>query len=148
MNGSDGQLIVYEDRITITRKGFGAMMYHGFAGEKSIPVSSITSVQYHSANFVAAGYIQFGVIGGKESRHGMMDARTDENTVSFTSKCNEIAEEIKNYIEQLIFNRNVASGTQNTISVADEIKKFKDLLDSGVISQEEFDMKKKQLLGL
>lgn len=33
-------------------------------------------------------------------------------------------------------------------SNADELKKFKDLLDSGVITQEEFDQKKKQLLGL
>lgn len=34
------------------------------------------------------------------------------------------------------------------ISAADELKKFKELLDSGVITQEEFDAKKKQLLGL
>ena len=33
-------------------------------------------------------------------------------------------------------------------SAADEIKKFKELLDMGVITQEEFDAKKKQLLGL
>lgn len=33
-------------------------------------------------------------------------------------------------------------------SQADELKKYKELLDSGVISQEEFDAKKKQLLGL
>ena len=33
-------------------------------------------------------------------------------------------------------------------SNADELKKFKDLLDAGVITQEEFDAKKKQLLGL
>ena len=33
-------------------------------------------------------------------------------------------------------------------SVADELKKFKELLDSGIITQEEFDAKKKQLLGL
>lgn len=33
-------------------------------------------------------------------------------------------------------------------SNADELKKYKELLDSGVISQEEFDTKKKQLLGL
>ena len=31
---------------------------------------------------------------------------------------------------------------------ADELKKFKDLLDSGVITQEELDAKKKELLGL
>ena len=31
---------------------------------------------------------------------------------------------------------------------ADELKKYKELLDMGVITQEEFDAKKKQLLGL
>ena len=29
-----------------------------------------------------------------------------------------------------------------------EIKKYKELLDSGIISQEEFDAKKKQILGV
>jgi predicted Zn-dependent peptidase len=33
-------------------------------------------------------------------------------------------------------------------SNADELKKYKDLLDSRIITQEEFDAKKKQLLGL
>ena len=33
-------------------------------------------------------------------------------------------------------------------SSADELKKFKELLDAGIITQEEFDAKKKQLLGL
>ncbi len=33
-------------------------------------------------------------------------------------------------------------------SNADELKKYKDLLDSGVITQDEFEQKKKQLLGL
>lgn len=33
-------------------------------------------------------------------------------------------------------------------SDADEIMKFKNLLDQGIISPEEFDAKKKQLLGL
>lgn len=34
------------------------------------------------------------------------------------------------------------------LSNADELKKYKNLLDSGVITQEEFDAKKKQILGL
>ena len=33
-------------------------------------------------------------------------------------------------------------------SSADELKKYKELLDNGVLTQEEFDAKKKQLLGL
>lgn len=41
----------------------------------------------------------------------------------------------------------VSAPTQQ-VSAADEIKKYKDLLDAGAITQEEFDAKKKQLLGL
>lgn len=37
---------------------------------------------------------------------------------------------------------------ETPISNADELKKYKDLLDSGVITQEEFEAKKKQLLNL
>ncbi|MEY9976609.1 SHOCT domain-containing protein [Lysinibacillus sp. RC79] len=37
---------------------------------------------------------------------------------------------------------------QNQISAADEILKFKQLLDEGILTQEEFDTKKKQLLGI
>ena len=33
-------------------------------------------------------------------------------------------------------------------SQAEELKKYKELLDMGVLSQEEFEAKKKQLLGL
>ncbi len=38
--------------------------------------------------------------------------------------------------------------TSKNYSSADEIEKFKGLLDKGIITQEEFDAKKKQLLGL
>ena len=40
----------------------------------------------------------------------------------------------------------VVANSQST--PADELKKYKELLDSGIITQEEFDAKKKQLLGL
>ena len=36
----------------------------------------------------------------------------------------------------------------NQISSADELEKFSNLLQKGIITQEEFDLKKKQILGL
>ncbi|MBQ7119914.1 MAG: SHOCT domain-containing protein [Oscillospiraceae bacterium] len=59
-----------------------------------------------------------------------------------------------NAISSLLIERqeqNTKANTQNsspTQSNADELKKFKELFDSGIITQEEFDAKKKQLLGL
>lgn len=67
------------------------------------------------------------------------------------------AEDVFNAISELLKERQskIATPTvQTTIkqeisqSNADELKKFKELLDMGIISQEEFDEKKKQLLGL
>ena len=44
--------------------------------------------------------------------------------------------------------QNANENSQNTFSAADEIKKFKELLDSRIITQDEFEKKKKDLLGL
>ena len=43
---------------------------------------------------------------------------------------------------------NTAAAPKVTLGVAEELKRYKELLDSGVLTQEEFDKMKKQLLGL
>ena len=53
----------------------------------------------------------------------------------------------KKILVSSINNLNQISDTITKVD-ADELKKYKDLLDSGVITQEEFDAKKKQVLGL
>ena len=42
----------------------------------------------------------------------------------------------------------VASAPKTDDSATEQLKKYKELLDMGVITQEDFDAKKKQLLGL
>ncbi len=62
----------------------------------------------------------------------------------------EVFNEISNLLSKFQENNNAPTVIQNTVSQsnADELKKYKDLLDSGVITQEEFEAKKKQILGL
>lgn len=59
-------------------------------------------------------------------------------------------DEIHKILCEIVMNRSNAKETTiiNPYSSADELKKYKGLLDQGVISKEEFDAKKKQLLGL
>ena len=82
----------------------------------------------------------------------------DLNKVLFCSgmfsykKANQYAQEVFNVLYKA-FNEFKEKGEENisntsNISSADEIAKFKKLLDEGIISQEEFCQKKKQLLGL
>lgn len=56
--------------------------------------------------------------------------------------------EIHKAISDLIIKRSSKQVESEKTSNADELKKFKDLFDQGIITQEEFDLKKKQLLGL
>lgn len=149
LKGTNGQLYVYENKIEIARKGLLALAQQGLKGTKSIPISQIKSVQVKPCK-LSMGFIQFGIGGGLENRGALKDAHTDENTITFSSpKINALVQEIKNYIENAITNQTAVSNSINTsISTADEIKRFKELLDMGAITQEEFDAKKKQLLGL
>ena len=77
---------------------------------------------------------------------------TSSGKISFALVKN--ANEVQDAISNLLINRQNATTSVTNIkqeiaqSSADELKKYKDLLDSGIISQEEFDAKKKQLLGL
>jgi predicted Zn-dependent peptidase len=67
----------------------------------------------------------------------------DENGINFYQKSNASFEEAKSLIEQKI-------GSANNIktSVADELEKLASLKEKGIITQDEFNAKKKQLLGL
>lgn len=62
-------------------------------------------------------------------------------------KCQEMLDVLR---QNKILNRlnKKASAEKSAVSSADELKKYKELLDLGIISQEEFDAKKKQLLNI
>ncbi len=76
------------------------------------------------------------------------------STSSGKITCFYIDNREKVYVElnKLINKRqDVSSGVtvvKQDVSSAEELKKYKELLDTGVITQDEFDAKKKQLLGL
>lgn len=57
-------------------------------------------------------------------------------------------DEIHKTISNLLITRQDKKQVVNNTSTTDELMKYKELLDSGVITQEEFDAKKKQLLNL
>ena len=150
-NGHNADLFVYEDKIVIKGK-----KYNKSVGEKTIPMSSIAAVQIIPSKLLLYGYITFNVVGEVASSRGGLgasfNARDSENTVIAKSRADDkIFKEIKDYIEAIkekTSNNQGATIIQQAASPAEELKKFKELLDAGIITQEEFDAKKKQLLGL
>ena len=113
-------------------------------------LSSITAIQLKKAGILTVGYIQFTISGGVESRRGLNEAVEDENTITFDSPQTKTAEAIKNKIYELQSQAKAGGGVVqnivNQVSGADEILKYKQLLDAGVLTQEEFDRKKQEIL--
>lgn len=139
-------LTINDNSLSIRRKGALNLMTQGLKGEKTIPLKSITSVQIKKPG-LTNGYIQFSLPGGNESKGGVFKATQDENTIMFSKKYYNDMLELKQSIESIVFDGGKATTAQATSS-ADEILKFKKLLDESIITQEEFDAKKKELLGL
>lgn len=72
---------------------------------------------------------------------------TSSGKISFTGISNN--EEIHTEISKLLNNRQAKKQELgNNTNITEELKQYKELLDNGVITQEEFDTKKKQLLNL
>jgi hypothetical protein len=60
-----------------------------------------------------------------------------------------IAQELKKLIDSLLITPTEELSTTNTnVDVTDQIKKLAELRDSGILTEEEFSAKKKQLLGI
>jgi hypothetical protein len=137
--GTDGQVLLYKDRVLIKREGFMAFLAYGpLRGDKTLYLSQITGVHIKSASMFLNGYIEF-------LSPERFDTKTEENKILFEKSSNDIAHEIKEKIDELKHEYSVP--LQQT-STADEIRKYKALLDDGLIAQEEYEAKKKQLLGL
>ena len=67
---------------------------------------------------------------------------------SIKFRCIKNRDEIYEVVSKLLMERQTSKMVFNESSPADELKKYKDLLDTGAISQDEFETKKNQLLNL
>lgn len=151
-NGLNGGTVELLDNVlVIRRKGLGSFLTQGMKGEKRIPYSSITSVQFKEAGFTT-GYIQFGIAGGIESRGGVWDATTDENTVLFTKAAADAFRHLRDLVEDRAAEARGQTSTTPSRSaspsgISEELGRLADLRDRGVLTDDEFKDQKARLLG-
>lgn len=142
-----GATVVLHDRaISIFRHGGASFVLQGLKGEKRIPFRSISAVQFKTAGRHMSGYIQFSIVGSIESRAGILDATLDENTVMFTPEQNDRFEMLRDLIEARSHQAH-ATASHIVPSMADEIGKFAELRDKGILTDAEFANQKQRLLG-
>lgn len=155
VNNSGKILDVYDNKVVFTSTNSTSTLVTGLAfgtsvtqGEKTIYYKDAIGVQYKPSS-ITDGYIQIETAAG-----GMTSSSSQyggENAIQFAGKeRNEEAKIIVSFIQKKIeeVKNAPAGGVVQQASPAEELKKYKELLDMGVVTQEEFDAKKKQILGL
>lgn len=154
--GDPGEALVASDKkVYVLKAGYAAGALFG-SKCKVFPYRQITSVEFSSA--LTTGRIQITAAGAAEQAHGwkqsgvlasVADARQAENVVNFPRAKKNLFQEAATYIRHMVDEahlENVATAA-TTPDPADQIRKLAGLLTDGIITQEEFDAKKKQLLG-
>jgi hypothetical protein len=114
-------------------------------GNKDILIKEISSIQFKKVSWTINGYIQFTFRGGQENKGGFWDANKDENTITFVKRQEPAFIKIKEAIEEKM--SSIEKGETKT-SDLDQLEKLAELKEKGIITEEEFNAKKKQILGL
>lgn len=142
LHGVGADLLFDDFMLVIRRHGTASLLIHGLKGDKRVPVTSVTAIQFREPDHGISGYIQFSLLGALESRAGIWDASRDENTVLFTPDQRDGFADLRDRLE-----RRLARPPQAPVaSVADELTKLAGLRDAGVLTTAEFDRQKGALL--
>ncbi len=153
IKGVNKTMIVYENKVVLEGdKGISAALIGANQGQKTFAYESISSIEFEEATLMGNGRISFVIQGdsGKTSLIGIGKTLIGQNDNTFDFSKRSLNQEVisaKNFIEdQMIKAKKAPQSVVNSVSPADELRKFKQLLDDGIISQSEFDEKKKQFL--
>ena len=148
MNGLQGTLAIYDDYIEFDFTGGKVKKYlSAFGGVKKVYYNQINSIQKRDATEVVNGTIEFELPGMSASAFSQ-----NENLITYLPKYQEEADKIYDFVNNKILELNRAQTqptqvVQNEISPMAKIKEAKELLDMGVITQEEFDEIKAKYLA-
>lgn len=152
VRGHNGTVILDDDFVTISRRGFLARASIG-KGDKRILLSQITAVQFKPAGPVMNGFIQFTVGGGNESRSRFgsqtRSAVQDENSVIFWWAQRAEFEALRETVERAIAERHrpLPSTAPASSSIPEQIGQLAALRDAGILTDDEFAAKKRDLLA-
>lgn len=140
----DGQFV------EIQRKGLNRLTVG--KGVKRIHISQISAVQLKPAGALVNGFIEFTLPGGNERRSQFgsqtASAVNHENSVIFTRKQQPAFDALRQAVEEAIAHLHTPAGTQPAdTSATDQLRQLAELRDAGIITPEEFEAKKAELLG-
>ena len=156
MKALNGTILVFENRVVIQRKNLTAIATQGLKGDTTFFYNSLSGIEYKKPGLIN-GYIRFVTAGTSvhNPKFGIFttpkSTMEDPNTVilsAINSSVPAVSEQIYAFISTKVHETKCTTSQNIGTSGADEIAKYKALYDQGVISLEDFERKKNQILNM
>ena len=143
--GVDGQLELLRSKVRIRRIGMWGSLIHGLRGDKEVFLDQISGVQLKKAGVMNTGFIQILFLGSQDNKGTVFEAGLDENSVTFRRRQEPAFLAMKEAIEKRIEELRRPAPAGGSL---DDLEKLAELRDRGIVTEEEFEAKKRQLLGI
>ncbi len=148
--GVNCHVLLMEDRVRIQQKEEKTFPDQVAKGVRDIPLARISLVRIRKATNFGNGYIQFALIGSASAT--ARDPAKDENTVAFRGANEPEFARLKAAIETKLSAKGVAVSLTPPLRSApayvEELEHLAALRERGIITEDEFAAKKRQILGL
>lgn len=153
--GSDGTVTVNGDFVTITRKGLmGKLQTATGNGNETFYLKDVAGIGFKGWSIVSGkGHLQFGLVEADGTAHWsdtfLGNAGHDKHTLVFGMSAQKDFEAIRDYCLPLIGgdsafkNRSDSSG--ESVSKEVQLERLTELLELGILTQEEFEREKEKL---
>lgn len=141
--GYDGEIELLSDSIKIKKgkKDTG----------RTFPLSNVVSVTLIKPKLTIAGCIHIQILGAKTYQAVGITAvnyAMDVNAICFRKPQLEEALTFKDALDKAVMDWQTRESQGQASSSMDALRQLKSLLDEGIISQDDYDKKKAQLLGI
>lgn len=151
--GRIGQIEFDGQFVTIRRTRFISRILVG-KGEKRIPITSITAMQFKPAGWIFLGFIQFTLPGGNEIRsqfgRNIINASRDENSVSFDFLKRKQFFKLSVAVQDAMLKQNASRTIVSAAASPSKLERLKqlgELRDTGVLTPKEFEIEKIKILS-
>lgn len=153
ISGNNRYIIISDDIVFVGSKGIASGSFFG-TKVKRYPIDTITSIDVRKALLtVELEIVMPGAFEAGNTRQGISSRATNENITMFKKNQYEDVQRIANLIFEIQQwrkenqNKPQAQVIEKKSTIPEQIKQLAELRDDGILSFEEFEEKKKELLS-
>jgi Short C-terminal domain len=147
--GSTGEIWASPGGVVIRRHGVKALLRYGNVAELRIPIEEVAAAQFKPAG-IAPGWLRLAAHDESDPRFDTRSSSRDPYMMEFSPQQQPAFERLRRLIEQYIADSQryvPITNHPDSTDVAAQIKRLVQLREQGMLSEDEFNQQKRQLMS-